>query len=414
MESQVNSRNNTERKTYRRFRFSPMEIIIAFSLLSGLIVLVYFIFSSQNTSNTSQVDAIAGLKKILQVETTFLRGQLGKIEKQQNILQKRISRIESSLKDKDIDNKPESQEQTSKPNTSSVSNKEIQTVLEELRQQKKESVTLIKLISGVEEEISNLKKRLANSVDKKMISDIILRLESVESNLHSLSASIPQMETNLKTSVSALKDSISLTKEEMRKEIKASLKNSAIRLSSVSSRLQKIEDRVNGLSAEVKTLMEEKKVGGKEYPAVKVVAIKAAINSLRESIKLIQDRQERIERRFNSIDESIADIKPIIQKVSRIERSIEDLSYELAQQKNKIAAIEDKFKKVPRASYIKETGGKRMILYRVRRGDSLYSISRKFGVTVMDIRRWNNLTPNQKIYVDDQLKIILPHAVSRE
>jgi membrane-bound lytic murein transglycosylase D len=44
------------------------------------------------------------------------------------------------------------------------------------------------------------------------------------------------------------------------------------------------------------------------------------------------------------------------------------------------------------------------IYHRIRRGESLYAISRRFGVSVSDLRDWNNLTGN-KIYWGQKLKI---------
>jgi membrane-bound lytic murein transglycosylase D len=39
----------------------------------------------------------------------------------------------------------------------------------------------------------------------------------------------------------------------------------------------------------------------------------------------------------------------------------------------------------------KVSAGSRQVAYRVRRGDTLFQISRRFQVTVADLRRWNSL-----------------------
>jgi len=48
-------------------------------------------------------------------------------------------------------------------------------------------------------------------------------------------------------------------------------------------------------------------------------------------------------------------------------------------------------------------GSRRKVHYRVRRGDSLYTIARKFAVSIRDLRRWNRvgryIRPGQRLTV---------------
>ena len=46
-----------------------------------------------------------------------------------------------------------------------------------------------------------------------------------------------------------------------------------------------------------------------------------------------------------------------------------------------------------------------LVHYKVRRGDNLTSISRKFGVKVSDLRRWNSLNSRGTIYAGQKLKV---------
>lgn len=46
-----------------------------------------------------------------------------------------------------------------------------------------------------------------------------------------------------------------------------------------------------------------------------------------------------------------------------------------------------------------------LVRYKVRRGDNLYSIARKFGVTVSDLRKWNALNSKGTIYAGQRLKV---------
>lgn len=47
----------------------------------------------------------------------------------------------------------------------------------------------------------------------------------------------------------------------------------------------------------------------------------------------------------------------------------------------------------------------KLVKYRVRRGDNLYSIARRFGVTVSELRRWNSLNRKGTIYPNQRLKV---------
>jgi membrane-bound lytic murein transglycosylase D len=49
--------------------------------------------------------------------------------------------------------------------------------------------------------------------------------------------------------------------------------------------------------------------------------------------------------------------------------------------------------------------GKREIIYVVRPGDSLWSIASKYNVTVSEIKNWNNMNGNDRIYPSDKLKL---------
>ncbi len=56
---------------------------------------------------------------------------------------------------------------------------------------------------------------------------------------------------------------------------------------------------------------------------------------------------------------------------------------------------------------VKEAGKVKtqMVNYKVRRGDNLTTISRKFGVKVTDLRRWNSLNSRGTIYAGQRLKV---------
>jgi LysM repeat protein len=45
------------------------------------------------------------------------------------------------------------------------------------------------------------------------------------------------------------------------------------------------------------------------------------------------------------------------------------------------------------------------VIYRVKRGDTLYSLARRYGTTVKKIARWNNILNPSRIYVGQRLTI---------
>ncbi|UZP66339.1 LysM peptidoglycan-binding domain-containing protein [Desulfovibrio mangrovi] len=50
---------------------------------------------------------------------------------------------------------------------------------------------------------------------------------------------------------------------------------------------------------------------------------------------------------------------------------------------------------------------KKSIVYKVRRGESLWSIARKFGVSHQDVMRWNQLDKQSQLHPGDQLKLFV-------
>lgn len=53
----------------------------------------------------------------------------------------------------------------------------------------------------------------------------------------------------------------------------------------------------------------------------------------------------------------------------------------------------------------REEKGKKEIVYVVKTGDSLWSIANRFNVSISEIKTWNNLNGNDRIYPSDRLKL---------
>ena len=60
--------------------------------------------------------------------------------------------------------------------------------------------------------------------------------------------------------------------------------------------------------------------------------------------------------------------------------------------------------------YSNRAGGRESIRYRVKRGDSLWEISRRFGVSVASLRKWNQLPKGQPLMPGRELDVHLTHA----
>ena len=60
--------------------------------------------------------------------------------------------------------------------------------------------------------------------------------------------------------------------------------------------------------------------------------------------------------------------------------------------------------------YSNRAGGRESIRYRVKRGDSLWEISRRFGVSVASLRKWNQLPKGQPLMPGHELDVHLTHA----
>jgi LysM repeat protein len=52
-----------------------------------------------------------------------------------------------------------------------------------------------------------------------------------------------------------------------------------------------------------------------------------------------------------------------------------------------------------------DENGKKEIIYVVKTGDSLWSIASKHNVSISEIKNWNNLDGNDRIYPSDRLKL---------
>jgi len=54
---------------------------------------------------------------------------------------------------------------------------------------------------------------------------------------------------------------------------------------------------------------------------------------------------------------------------------------------------------------IQASSSSRMISYQVKKGDSLYMISRRFNVSINELKKWNSLRTKQYLQPGQKLKV---------
>lgn len=138
-----------------------------------------------------------------------------------------------------------------------------------------------------------------------------------------------------------------------------------------------------------------------------------------ENFISIQARLDLFEKRFIQIEEAekkIARIegqfKRIQQSMSKFDRSRSSLREQLSKLNQTIDRLQKRTAsfaaktEAPRAGQKKAISPDKRLYYEVRRGDSLYRIAKKYGISLNELRRLNNITQNQHIYPGQ--KIFLP------
>jgi LysM repeat protein len=133
-------------------------------------------------------------------------------------------------------------------------------------------------------------------------------------------------------------------------------------------------------------------------------SIKAGIVQMDKRI----DRLKDVEKRASYLE---AEVKKLKQSMSKIDRAGGSLKKELDVLTQKMARLQKGM-----ASPAVDTSTKKVVkkepasqdkkqYHTVRSGDTLYSIARKYRISLNELRRINNLTPNQDIYPNQRLLV---------
>ena len=133
---------------------------------------------------------------------------------------------------------------------------------------------------------------------------------------------------------------------------------------------------------------------GNKASTVDLNPIKARLDQLENRLAQLEGTEQRISRlegRYKGLERSIT-------KMNESGRSLRG-------RLNKLTDKIDRLGKTPRAVQrepISQANGR---YHKVRRGDTLFGIARKYGIAVDQLYRLNNLTKNQDIYPGQKILI---------
>ena len=131
-------------------------------------------------------------------------------------------------------------------------------------------------------------------------------------------------------------------------------------------------------------------------------SIKAGIAQMYKRIKRIDD----VEKRASHLE---AEVKELKQSMSKIDRTGGSLRKELDKLTQKMDQLQRGMAPPTVNNSTKPTVKKEPIsqekrqYHTVRNGDTLYRIALRYGIPLSELRRINNLTPNQDIYPNQKL-----------
>ena len=127
------------------------------------------------------------------------------------------------------------------------------------------------------------------------------------------------------------------------------------------------------------------------------------LSSIRDSIVQLEERQQELEKMENRIALLEKLQRGLSQYVSRLDRSAKTMSEQLEKLTQEIALLQKRIGPVAAKEGTtsgmreKPTSGVKGHYYEVCPGDSLYSISQEYGVSVDELCRFNHITPDQMI-----------------
>jgi LysM repeat protein len=135
------------------------------------------------------------------------------------------------------------------------------------------------------------------------------------------------------------------------------------------------------------------------------------LNSIKSGIAQIDKRISRledVEKRASHLEAEVEKLKQSMAELDRtggsLRKGLDELTQEVDQLQRGMATTTVEASAKPAAK--KETVSREKRQYHtVRSGDTLFRIALKYGIPLDELRRINNLTPNQDIYPDQKLLV---------
>ena len=125
-------------------------------------------------------------------------------------------------------------------------------------------------------------------------------------------------------------------------------------------------------------------------------SIKAGIDQMDKRISRLED----VEKRASHLEAEVKELKHSMSKIDRtggsLRKKLDKLTQKMDQLQRGVAS--PTVKKEPISQEKRQ-------YHTVRNGDTLYSIASRYGISLAELRRINNLTPNQDIYPNQKLLV---------
>jgi len=124
-----------------------------------------------------------------------------------------------------------------------------------------------------------------------------------------------------------------------------------------------------------------------------LLAVILAVVTFRSQNYVEKEQIVALEKKINRLDREFTSLKVFI--ASKLDAAIQEMEREVqAAARTKPAPVQE------------EQTEAKPTTHKVRAGDSLFKIGRQYGLTVQQLREYNNLKPNAKIYPGQDLNLI--------
>lgn len=178
-------------------------------------------------------------------------------------------------------------------------------------------------------------------------------------------------------------------------DLKREVRNHEIEMKAIEERSHSIDGTLDSIRAELK----ETHQAQKEITKNNLGNLEMKIGSLETNSKGLTSDVKQIRNSFN---ESQDTLKAFKDRIGQLEESIRSLNSNMKLLEQALNTVLDAIK-LEAGSVPVSPGGK---TYRVKPGDSLEKIAKQNGITVKEIRRLNNMAPDQnQIRVNQLLKL---------